>query len=286
LTEVGISTIPADEYQADPCERPSLSASIAHLLCTRSPAHARAAHPKLNPDLRRAEKEHYDVGTAAHAMLLEGRDAVVVVDAPNWRTKAAQDERDAARAAGQVPLLLHVLEEVEAMVAAAREQLAAHRAQPPLFSEGKPEQTLVWEEPGGVLCRARLDWLRDDGRTVDDLKTTSRSANPESYSRTLFGVGGDVQAAFYVRGVERLTGIVPEFRWCVVETAPPYALSVVSPAPDMLLLGADKVEYAIKAWQHCLERDEWPAYPTEVCYAQAPPWEETRWLEKDLREAA
>jgi hypothetical protein len=285
MTVPGILTMSDDAYHADPCERPSLSASIAHLLCSRSPAHARAAHPRLNPDLRRVEKEHFDVGTAAHALLLEGRDAVVVVDAPNWRTKAAQDERDAARAAGQVPLLVHVLADLEAMVAAAHEQLAAHRARPPLFSDGKPEQTLVWEEDG-VLCRARLDWLRDDFTAVDDLKTTSRSASPELYSRALFGVGGDVQAAFYARGVERLTGIVPEFRWVVVETAPPYALSVIAPAPDLLTIGRDKVEYAIDAWRRCLERDEWPAYSRLVCYAELPAYEEARWLEKDLQEAA
>jgi len=38
----GIFEYTADVYHADPCPKPSLSASIAHILCSQSPAHARA----------------------------------------------------------------------------------------------------------------------------------------------------------------------------------------------------------------------------------------------------
>jgi hypothetical protein len=152
----------------------------------------------------------------AHSLIFEGIEKVSVVDAPNWRTKAAKEARDEARAAGLIPLLPGQWTEVQAMVQAVREQLAEHEADPPLFTDGKPEQTLVWEEDG-VLCRARLDWLRDDVRAIDDLKTTSRSAHPAAYSHALFGVGGDVQAAFYLRGVRALDAlsrlVEPMFRW-------------------------------------------------------------------------
>jgi hypothetical protein len=281
----GIHGLPVDLYHADPAERPSLSASIAAILCSQSPAHARAAHPRLNPDHQREEKGHYDVGTAAHAIVLEGRSIVEVVDAPDWRTNAAKDARDAARAAGRIPLLAHTLAEVEAMVEAIHEQLGDHEAEPPLFTDGKPERTLIWEEDG-ITCRALVDWLRDDYAAVDDLKTTSRSANPEAYSRALFGVGGDVQAAFYIRGVEKITGVRPEFRWCVVETSPPFALSVISPAPDVLTIGMKKIDWAITRWRRCLQTDEWPGYEPRVAYAELPAYEESRWLEKELREVA
>jgi hypothetical protein len=57
----------------------------------REVAGARArAHPKLNPQLERREDEKFDIGTAAHAIILEGFAAVEVIDAPDWRTKAAQ----------------------------------------------------------------------------------------------------------------------------------------------------------------------------------------------------
>jgi hypothetical protein len=267
--------------------RPAVAVGVDREPDLREVAGARArGASEAEPALERREDEKFDIGTAAHAILLEGYAAVEVVHADNWRTKVAQKSRDEARAAGRIPLLESVLADVEAMVAAARAQLEQHAADPPLFTDGKPEQTLVWEEAGGVICRARLDWLRDDRRTIDDLKTTSRSASPEAYSRALFGVGGDVQAAFYVRGVQELTGETPEFRWVIVETQPPFALSVVSPGPDVLTIGRKKVEYAIDVWRRCLTTGEWPGYPADVCFAELPPYEEARWLEKELREAA
>lgn len=275
----GVHTMTAADYHADQvADEPSLSASIAHTLISGSPAHARAAHPKLNPHLVRDEAERYDIGTAAHRIILEGHaDNIQIVYADDWRTNAAKELRDEARSNGQLPLLEKVWDEVSAMTEAALWQLAGHEAQPPLFTDGKPEQSLVWDE-GGVTCRARLDWLRDDHTAIDDLKTTSRSANPEAFSRHLFGIGSDVQAAFYLRGLEALTGVDAEFRFVVVETAAPYALSVVSLGPAVMALANAKVDWAIRKWRECLAADNWPAYPNSVCWAELPAWEEARFL--------
>lgn len=286
-----VLTLSAADYHADKVDdRPSLSASIAAILCAKSPAHAWVAHPRLNPDFERQHEEKFDVGNVAHALLLERdkppEDVVEVICADDWRTKAAKEARDEARAAGRVPLLSKHWHAVRVMVDAALIQLNAVNAEPPMFTDGQPEQTIVWEEPNGVLCRSRLDWLRDDRTAVDDLKTTARSADPAAYARALFSVGGDVQAAFYLRGLKALGHGDALFRWAVVETTPPHALSVISPAPDMLALGEAKVERAIALWAECLKTDKWPAYGTEVAYAEMPPWEEARWLEREDREAA
>lgn len=289
MTSPGIHTITAADYHADPCEQPSLSASMAHILCTQSPAHAKAKHPRLNPDYAREDEAKFDIGQASHALLLEGRNAVSVVGATDWRTKEAKLLRDEARAQGQIPLLTDQWREVQAMVASTREQLDRVVVDPPLFTDGKPELTLVWED-SGVTCRSRLDWLRDDMAAIDDYKSTSRSANPESWSRTLFGIGADIQAAFYLRGLAAVAGAavagMAEFRWVVQETFPPYALSVMSLTPAALELADSKVEYALGVWRRCFETGEWPAYPTRVCYADLPGWMEAQWLEKEEREAA
>lgn len=268
----------ADDYHADPCEQPSLSASIAHVLITGSPAHAKAAHPKLNPHMVKREDERFDIGTVAHRMLLEGNaDGIRVVYASDWRTNDAKALRDEARANGQIPLLESVWEEVVKMIPTAELQIKKHEADPPLFTDGKPEQSIVWDEDG-VTCRARLDWLRDDHAAIDDLKTTSRSANPEAFSRNLFGIGSDVQVAFYLRGLKALTGADAEFRFVVVEVSPPYALSVVSLGPAVMALANAKVDWAIRKWRECLAADTWPAYPNSVCWAELPAWEEARFL--------
>ena len=286
-----LGDLPADLYHADIVDnrRPSLTASIAKLLCLASPRHAWTAHPRLNPDFERDTDPKYDLGTAAHAWLLEGRQAVHVVHAADWRTNAAKDARDEARLAGRIPLLAKDYDALERMVEAADYQLSVHEADPRPFTDGAAEQTLVWDETG-VLCRARLDWSRDDRACIDDYKTTGRSANPESWSRTLFGMGYDVQAAFYLRGLAAVAGPavagMADFRFVVQETSAPYALSVISLSPAALQLADDKVAWAIDLWRRCMDQDDWPGYPTRVCYADAPPWEETRWLEKEAREAA
>lgn len=274
-------SISGDYYHAGLTRTPSLSSYIAKLLVTKSPAHARAAHPVLNPDLERVEETKYDIGTAAHKLLLEGEDACAVYVGDSWRTNEAKTFRDEQRAIGKIPLLLEQAGDVRDMVAAAHAQLARHRAEPPLFTEGKPEQTLVWEDDHGVICRARLDWLRDDHTAIDDYKTTSASADPAAWTRTMYGMGADMQVAFYIRGVEKLTGTCPAFRYAVCETYPPYALSVVDLAPAAMALAEEKVQRAIDLWATCLDQDVWPAYPSEVASLELPTWEEMRWLERE-----
>lgn len=279
----GIHTIDADTYHADPCEQPSLTSTVARILTTDSPLHAWCAHPKLNPDFTNVEAPHFDLGTAAHSLLLEGEANVEVIDYPDWRKKDAQEQRDAAYEAGKQPLLTHQWLEVERMVQAASIQLEAINATPVIFASGHAEQTLIWQEDD-VTCRARLDWLHDDNTAIDDYKTSSRTANPESFSRSLFNIGYDVQAAFYLRGLRALTGEDAQWRWVVQETTPPYALSVVSLTPAALELANAKVDYAITRWRECLTSGVWRGYPTEVCYAELPGWEEARWLEKEGRD--
>lgn len=279
LTTGIIDALPADHYHADPCEQPSLSSSIAKLLCDRSPRHAWTNHPRLNPEFERPDEQKFDVGTAAHAMLLDGQDICTPCDFPDWRTKAAREARDQAREQGRIPLLLDQWVRAKDMVAAVRAQLDQVDAQPPLLTAGKPEQTIVWQD-GGVTCRARIDWLRDDHQAVDDLKTTSGTANPREWAhRRLWDMGADIQVAFYQRGLKHLTGHVPDFRFVVVETAPPYALSVISLAPSALALAREKVDYAISTWRTCMATGEWPAYAPRVAHAESPAWAEMQWLE-------
>ena len=278
--------MPADTYHADPCPEPSLSSSIARTLLGYSPLHAFTEHPKLNPGLEREEKEMFDLGSAAHAYLLEGESGFVIVEAKDWRSKDAQSARDAARLDGKIPLLAHKWQDVQDMALAARQQLGEHEATPIPFAGGKPEQTLIWRE-GEIWCRARLDWLHDDHSAIDDLKTTSASANPDAWTRTMFGAGADIQAAFYLRGLQAISGggaRGTEFRFIVQESFKPFALSVIGLAPDALALAERKVRRAIELWDHCLTSGRWPGYPTRVCYAELPPWEEARVTERELRE--
>jgi hypothetical protein len=280
MIDVGLhDAIPEAEYHADP----ALSSGIAKLLIDRSPAHAWVAHPALNPNWKPEVEDKFDMGTAAHRLLLEGDDCIVEGDFADWRTAVAKQFKEDARGLNQIPLLRPQADRVREMVAKARMQMDELYHDLDLFTHGNAEQTICWEDKFGVTCRARLDWLHDETMVIDDYKTTSASADPRKWERTMYGMGADVQVAFYLRGLEYLGLMAPRpenFRFVVQETYPPYALSVVTLAPSAYALAVDKVEKAIVTWAECISLDFWPAYPTKVASIEVPTWEEMRWLDK------
>lgn len=278
-----ILDMPAEQYHADLIDDtiPSLSRSIAHVLLSRSPMHARAQHPRLNPDYKPKASGTMDHGSAAHALLFEGKQPEIC-DFPDWRTNAAKDARDQARKAGKVPLLTKDAAGVQAMVDAVGRQLKRHTPRP--FTGGKAEQTIVWAEANGAICRVRCDYLTDDRRQVWDLKTTTNADPREWTRRRLWDDGLDIQVGLYRRGVRAVAGVDPAWEFVVVENTPPYALSVISLDDEALKLADEKTEKAIALWQECLEADRWPGYPERTCYAELPPWEASRWLERQVLE--
>ena len=98
-----------------------------------------------------------ELGTVAHKMVLGSGPEIVVVDAANWMTKAAKEQRDAARLAGKVPLLPDDYQRAKAMADA----VLSHPLAGALFNpdHGSAERSLFWEDPlTGVMLRlpARL----------------------------------------------------------------------------------------------------------------------------------
>jgi len=269
--------LPLVEYLADPCPAPSLNATTAHVLIERSPMHARWQHPKLNPGYVREESEHFDLGTAFHALCIEGLERFEVVDAADWKTKAAQTARGEIRARGNIPLLppqRHRLHEMHRAVLGSGcyySRLGGGLA--------VPERTLVWTEAtpraGQVWCRARPDWVESD--LVVDLKTTSASAHPAEWSRTLFSTGAHLQAAMIRRAWRRLYQCEPEILFLIVETEPPYGVSLMGLDPEAQHVADTLVDGAIVTWGRCLESGDWPGYTHRVAYAELPPWLKTKY---------
>ena len=160
----GIHDISAEQYHADPCDEPSLSASVAKILCTKTPAHARLAHPRLSHLEPKPPTPAMDLGSAVHALVLQpeiAEEMILMVEETSWRTKMAKEQRDWARANDRVPLLSHVFDTAMEMSEAARRQIDRHPTG--IFQDGHSEQTLIWQEEGdGIWCRSRADWLRSD----------------------------------------------------------------------------------------------------------------------------
>jgi hypothetical protein len=266
---VELLDIDADSYHADPWNGPSLNATVAKSLVLETPAHAKQKHPKLADSYEPKHTDAMDEGTALHQMLL-GDDRCDILNYPDWRSSEARVVRDTCRIAGRTPILRKKWDEIAVLGESLKEQVAAFPIDPPLFVDGMAEQTIMWEEDG-IGFRARLDWLRNDTKTIDDLKT-SRSAQPRKWQRAMWPLGYDIQAAFYVRAVKVAFGVEPIFRWVAIEKEPPYALSVHVMSHDAMRAAQDKVDLAIDIWRDCLAKGTWPAYAQTVNVVELPEW--------------
>ena len=285
LTEGIHPSVPEAEYHSDPCPAPSLSSGIARLLLKRSPMHAAFAHPSLNDaHEERDPSAAMDAGTILHKLLLGVGMDIQPIDVrygpkheragelvDDWKTKAAQEARDAIREAGKVPVLPGALDGLHKVAVAVRSQLEAHPEGRLLFEPGIPEATLVWRERD-IWLRARADFLLHDPKLpILDLKTTGISAAPGEWERRLINEYA-IQCAFYRRGLSALRGPTPAMRFIVVEQEPPHGVSVMCAAPSLAAWAEGEVERAIGLCRQCMRAGSWPGYPPFTAHIEAPNW--------------
>ena len=268
-----------DVVMQDYLDLDAMSSGLCHTLLSQSPAHAR--YRQLHPT---ASTPAMDLGTVAHQLLLEGNEnRVVLVDADDWRTKAAREGREAAYAAGRLPLLAKTMAEVRIMADVADTFIQTSEISR-IFAHGFPEMTFVWHE-GDVRCKARPDWISASMEVIVHFKTTGRSANPESFGSHLVEMGYDLAAAFYDRGLRNITGQDPSgisSYFLVQETAAPYACSLLGLAPSLMEIAMVKVEHAIQVWTQCVTAQHWPGYPTRTCHIEARSWQITQAAENAI----
>jgi hypothetical protein len=278
-----MSTAPerAHDYHANGELR--LSSTIAKALVMRTPAHAKAI---LDGQVT-FESDAMTLGTAVHQLLLRD-DRVTVLEYDSYRSKDAQLERDLIRSAGRVPILRAKFDEAREIAQCCNGQIIASGVEPLPFTKGKAEHVVRWSEDG-VDCRALLDWVRDDASFIDDLKTTN-DASPAKFQRHIFNMGYDIQAAFYLRAVKSDgwdEDYEPTFRWVVVETKPPYPVTIYQLDDAAMHAAQVKVDLALQLWKQCLETGEWPGYPTGPHIVTTPGWATDRedlWAEVDVDE--
>jgi hypothetical protein len=206
-------------------------------------------------------------------MLLERRsDAIVVVDAPDWRTKAAKEQRDAAQAAGCFAVLAHQHTAIVEMVKAAKAFVESSELGD-ILTTGTAEQTVTWQE-GETWCRCRPDLISADGKIVLDYKTTG-SAAPEAFIQQIGRMGYDLQSEFYLRGLESDDPGRGDttFLFLAQEITEPYACTLHGLANTYRAIGQSKVQRAIDRWTHCMTTNKWPTYTTQIHWAEPKPWD-------------
>jgi hypothetical protein len=269
ITEPGVYDLTNEEYHADPVAGGSLSSSGARALLA---CPAKFDHQRRHPS---PPTRTLDIGTAAHKLVLGVGPDIVVVDADSYRTKAAQQAKKDAHAAGAVPLLPHEFEQVQEMAAAVR----AHPIAGPLLDRraGAAETVLVWRDRRtGIWRRAMIDWLSlvdEHGHLVIlDYKTTA-SAELDAVAKSMAKFGYHQQGPWYADGVVEL-GLAHSagFRLIFQEKEAPYLVTVAQPDHAALAVGAARNREALELYARCTTSGYWPGYAEDVVSISLPPW--------------
>lgn len=261
-------------YHLDPCESPSLSSSVAKVLLSKSPMHAHHVHPKLGNG-EREHKDAWDLGSLAHKLVLGKGRAIAVIDADDYRSKAAQTARDEARGAGQIPALRKVYD--NACVAA--EAITARLGEMGVVLSGESEVPIAWQERsnhGPIWCRGLIDHIVFDGdrAIVYDLKT-ARSAHPASAARAILQYSYNVQQAAYTSGVSRVwpqVGGRVDFVFLFAEMVAPFGVTPGRIDDVLREHGEEGWTRAVCDFGASLTSGQWPGYTSSIVTLEAPGW--------------
>lgn len=256
-----------DDYHADPT---SLSTSGAKLLLPPS-CPAKFRHAQDNPQ---PPKKTFDIGTAAHAIVLGDGPELALVDYERWDTKEAKTKVRDARERGAVPLKRADYDAVHGMADAIRR----HPKVGPMFAAGVAERSVYWRHAeSGVMCRARPDWLTQirDGRTaIVDLKSAA-AGDLESLQKAVWNYGYYLQDAWYRAGVRAALGVPdPVFVFVFVEKTPPYLVTPIRLDHEARRIGAAQRATALNIYRRCVDEDRWPGYVDDIETLPLPPWVE------------
>lgn len=247
----------------------------------RSPAHylawLRGAETDETPALH--------LGKAVHCAMLEpARFDREYIAEPEWGPCRANAElgvsteqgrenkkrRDAWRAAraGAPTLTVDEARSIRGMVAS----VLAHPLASRMLEQGDAEVTLRWlDQPSGLACKARLDWLVPSLSMIADIKST-QDASPDGFRRSVAKYGYHRQDAFYRDGMRAIGAPVEHFAFVACEKEAPYAVAVYSLDVEAITAGERQTRRLLDSLAACCARGQFPGYPDTIHTLSLPPW--------------
>ncbi len=263
--------LPEATYHADTALAPELGRSLS-----QSGAKTLLASPARfawERDRGRPPKSEYDLGTLAHALILRNADKrIVVIDAYDYKTKAAQQAKAAAYAEGKVPVHRGQLLDASRIARSVRRHPMAAQ----VLAHGEPEVSYYWTDSAtGVTCRARVDWLVPSKALVD-VKTVGRygGADPSAFGKQCASLDYPLQAAHYIDGWEAVTGERLPFVHVVVEVDPPHFVTVGQLPDEAVEVGRTRMRRALTEYAERESADDWPEFdhPHDIADIPVPGW--------------
>lgn len=266
ITEPGVYDLDETTYHTAiplaPALGRALSVSSAKTLL-RSPA--RFLHER---DHGRPPKDAFDRGSLIHELILRaGDDRLRVVDAYDWRSKAAQEARKAAHAERLVPIHRGDLLDAGRVARAVRRNALASA----VLTGGEPEKSLVWvDSETGVTCKGRVDYVHP--RALVDVKTCAYGgSDPVAFAKSAANFDYPMQAAHYSDGWEAITGQRLPFLFVVVEVEEPYLVEVYQLSPDDLDTGRARMAEALALYAD-YESNGYPDQGADIQTLTLPGW--------------
>jgi len=248
--------------------RPAVSAGLLWDITQECPAYAYARSVFCPEEKRiREETKEMNFGRAVHFAGLQPElweDQVTVIDAKDYRTKAAQEYREMARFAGKTPLLAADVDLIAKLRQAILESAAG-----PWFEEGACEQSVTFEfgaspeDPLGQLsmpCKLRVDCVAPfAGGPLLDLKT-AQTANPEAFSRACTTWGHHLRAAWYKDGWLASEGERRPYVFVIVSKTEPHLVETYVLDDRSEEWGRRLYRRALAEVRLALEEGKWRSY--------------------------
>lgn len=262
---------------------PALSYSIAKVLLDSTPLHAWAQHRLLG-----AKEEEWEPPTDAQARgividsLILGVDQsrLVVIDAPDYRTKAAQQQRDLAYSEKKQPVIKAKLDELKKVADILKDKIGN--------IWGVPKLRVAWLSDGDVYCHGELDAFNEAGVGEDlaipgldpkapvilDLKSCSDAVEAAS-DRKIYDLAYQLQHGAYLDAIACLRpGLADRVQYVLVfaEITYPYDVRFVMLDPSFADMGRGQWARAVHTWRQCMRNRRWPGSTRQIHRVGAPLW--------------
>lgn len=234
-----------------------LHQSIAKVLVTQCPAVAR--YQLDHPEEKKPSRE-MDLGSLVDQMVFGGA-GWHTIDADSYRTKKAQQERNAAYERGQVPVLAKNVEDAQRLAGRIRSRLMEEGID---LNDCRKQQRMEWVSQLGVLCAGTPDLaiLHPSEWVTVDLKVGSRT-EPVYLGNHVVDQGWHIQAAAYQEaGHELYPRTERRGRHFVLAAETGGAQMVqLHPLSEMMMdMGRHAWVRAQRIWLDCQRKNEWPEY--------------------------
>lgn len=156
------------------------------------------------------------------------------------------------------------------------EEVKKHKFLSKALNGGMIEQSAWWEHETGVLISMRMDFYHPSmgGKrpVIIDLKK-ARSADPRYFEKQIWENKLFIQAAVYVDGIKKITGVEPLYCWAVVEDEAPYCIEVFAADFGMIEAGRAVYNKMILKYLECKNNNQWPGYTNgNVTNISLPSW--------------